>query len=138
HGRPLWSIMSGDAVVQIYRGVLRQVRGGRPVTFRYRCDTADEQRCFEMRVSRTAGDQVQFHSRLLSRQTRGAISWLSPRMLQGPPVTLCSWCGRVEFAAVWREVETAVEVVPDDACVEHGICPDCAQRFIKEFATEQK
>lgn len=137
-GRPLWSIMSGEAVVQIYRGVLRRAREGKPVALRYRCDTADEQRCFEMQVCRTSGDQIEFHSRLLSRQGRGAISWLQPSELQGPPVTLCSWCGCVEFAAVWREVEAAVEVVPDDARVEHGICPDCARRFMDEFADGQK
>jgi hypothetical protein len=53
-------------------------------------------------------------------------------------VTLCSWCGRVEFAGVWREVEAAVEVVPDDARVEHGICPDCARQFMDDFAAGQK
>ncbi len=138
HGRSLWSIMSGDAVVQIYRGVLRRAREGKPVAFRYRCDTADEQRCFEMQVRRASGDQVEFHSRLLSRQTRGAISWLQSTDLQGPPVTLCSWCGCVEFAAAWRAIEATVEVVPDDARVEHGICPECARRFMDEFAAGQK
>jgi len=138
-GRSIWSVLSGDATGQIYRRLVRRVRGDRAlVTFQYRCDLAHQRRWFEMSIESRDGQRVEFRSRLLSVSPRPPVGWLESVTGYGPPVVLCSWCGQVLHQGEWLEIEHAAPVVPDSARLEHGICPACAVKFTSEFAAGQK
>lgn len=138
-GRSIWSVVSGDVTEQIYRRLLQRVRAERsPVSFQYRCDLAHQRRWFELSLHSADGKRVEFRSRLLNVTARPPVSWLEQVTGYGPAVVLCSWCGHVLHDGEWLEIERAAPMVPDSARVEHGICPDCAVKFLAESAAGQK
>src|SRR5450631_2450126 len=54
-GRSLWEFVSDGTTRQVYRDLLVRVRGGRTVTFSYRCDSPSLRRY--MRMTMTPGAQ---------------------------------------------------------------------------------
>lgn len=110
--------------------------GGRQAYFRYRCDSPNCRRFMEMRINRSAPDQVEFRSRVLHMEMRDPVGLLDPGLVRRSTEVLkvCSWCKSVWANTSWVEVEQAVDrlgllsapVLPQ---ISHGICPTCSERM---------
>jgi len=132
----LWSFVGDDTTRELYRRMVARARNGHTVQFRYRCDAPAERRVFEMRIDLMPGDEVEFHSQMVSSEPRSPVGWLHRTAARSRDfVAMCGWCGRVSLSAgQWVEIEQAIEqhrafqgaVAPR---ITHGICPECLQRM---------
>ncbi len=130
-GRSLWGFISDATTRQLYRDVLRRVRGGRPVRFNFRCDSPAIRRLMEMDVTLAAAGGVEFRTRALSEDSRPFQALLAPSALHSDELMrMCSWCKKVDVGGAWAEVEEAVArlrlferaLLPS---ITHGICDPC-------------
>jgi hypothetical protein len=137
-GHSLWEFVSDVTTRQVYQDLLVRVRGGRTVTFSYRCDSPSLRRFMQMTMTPRAQNGVGFDSLTLRTESR------VPPMLAVPPTSQsntllrgCSWCKRVAVGDDWVEVELAVErlgLFGDGApsAITHGMCPPCFARIMDE------
>lgn len=133
-GRSLWSYVEGDEVQDLWRRLLARVRADQCETrVPFRCDGPGVRRWFEMTISPTQDDGVQFRSVLVVESPRPDIVLLDrwvDRLADSAPLVVCSWCGRGHDGVNWRELD---DVVRDRRLLEkssvprldHGICPTC-------------
>ncbi|HEX5818112.1 MAG TPA: hypothetical protein VFY20_04495 [Gemmatimonadales bacterium] len=130
-GRSIWSYVSDLTLGQIYRHVVEDVRRGREVRLRFRCDAPTERRLLEMTVRGAGRGVVQFRTHELATVPRPPEALLDASTSRvGTPVPVCSWCNRVRAVDGWLEVEQAVEhmhlmlrsVLPP---LTHGACDSC-------------
>ncbi|WP_442889153.1 hypothetical protein [Congregicoccus parvus] len=141
-GRLLWEFIEDRAVVALYRQIVRRVRGGRRVRFRYRCDSPDARRLYRMEIRRTSDGPVEFVHELVHEEHRSRVEVLDRAC--GPRgdelLRVCSWCERAALPdARWVSIEEAVEslqlmqqeVMPK---ITHGICERCAGRMKRNLA----
>lgn len=131
-GRPLWDFITGTEVRHLYELILGRVRGGRTVSFPFRCDAPHLRRHMRMAVAPLAAGAVRFLCVLLRQEARAPAALLDPSRRPGEDVLiLCSWCKRVAVApGEWAEVEDAVARLGLFEAAElpglsHGICPPC-------------
>lgn len=136
-GRPIWDFIRDRNVRQLYRHLVERARGGRPLEFRYRCDSPTERRVFVMRIRATADGGIEFSSELLSATPRPPVGLLAAEAVRSlAAVRVCSWCQRIAVGPdEWVEAEVAVdrlellhsETLP---ALTHGICPACYDRML--------
>jgi hypothetical protein len=141
-GRSLWDFIQDRTVVALYRQMVRRVRDGRRVRFRYRCDSPEARRLYRMEISRTPGGLVEFANELIREERRSRVDVLD--LAHGPRgaelLRVCSWCERAALPdGRWVPIEEAVEslhlmqkeVMPQ---ITHGICERCAGRMKRNLA----
>jgi hypothetical protein len=141
-GRSLWDFIQDRTVVVLYRQMVRRVRDGRRVRFRYRCDSPEARRLYRMEISRTTAGLVEFANELIREEHRSRVDVLD--LACGPRSTellrVCSWCERAALPeGRWVAIEEAVEalhlmqkeVMPQ---ITHGICERCADRMKRNLA----
>ena len=131
-GHPLLDSISDGTVRELYVGMIKRARVGRPIRFRFRCDAPDRRRVFEMDIHLIDGREVEFHSTLIHEEVRPAVAVLeSGRIRDERMLRVCSWCQQVAMPdGSWVPVEEAVatlhllegETVPR---ITHGICLQC-------------
>lgn len=135
-GRLLWRVLPQAA--EWYGPLVRRVReDGRPVVFQFRCDTPDVRRLMRMRISPESEGGVCFESATIAVQERPAVALIADPLTgrEGAPVTMCSWCKRVEVLGEWLEVELALDRLPTGGRpslppVTHGVCPRCLHELV--------
>lgn len=131
--RPLWDFITDAATREIYRRILASVRGGRPLRFTFRCDSAERLRLFEMTVERREDGSVEFRTRTLSDERRSRTARPDPAVaVPEGPVRVCGWCKKICVDGVWGEVDEAVAKLwffqpPRLREVTHGMCEQCYQ-----------
>jgi hypothetical protein len=118
--------------------ILKRVRAGRAMQFRYRCDSPASRRQFEMAVTPQEPGMVQFASTLLSEEARPPVAALEEgRARDDRLLPVCSWCQRVALPdGAWVAVEEAVarmnyleaSTLPE---ITHGICPTCSAEMMR-------
>ena len=128
-GKVLWDYVADPSSADLYRRLVAQVRNGRTVRFRLRCDSPEMFRLLEMRIYKTDAERVRFATRVKVLEPRsGEVINASDT---GEPLLVCSWCSRVNMdAQIWYDVEIAVTQMriferSNPPAVSHGICPDC-------------
>jgi hypothetical protein len=130
-GRSLWDYIADATTRQVYFDVLKQVRAGRTVQFRLRCDSPSYMRLLEMRVAQVAAGVTEFRSRVIWEEPQEYQALLEPdRAFSDQFLHVCAWCKKINVAGVWAEVEDAVislrlfehPLLPQ---LTHGICPSC-------------
>lgn len=136
-GQELLGAVSDPSVRQLYREILKRVRGGAAVSFDYRCDAPDWRRTFAMTVRLLADGNVEFESTLLHEEARPTVALLSPGEKRNDTfLIVCSWCQRVKLSDnLWLPVEEAVrelrlleaEQLP---AISHGICRRCSETMM--------
>jgi PAS domain-containing protein len=135
-GRALWDFIADRTIREIYRRLLLRVRDGRPMRYRYRCDSPRHRRVFEMQLKAMPDGGVEFTSTLETEEARPAVISLldanAPRSTE--LVRMCSWCHGVRWAGEsWVPLEAAVErlhlrEVHAMPSLTHGICEPCAKK----------
>ena len=136
-GRSLWDFVSGFAVRDLYRSLVRRVRGGHPVSFEFRCDGPAERRLLRMEMRAAGGGNVGFHSEIVRVEEREPVN-VHPAIFSGRAlpaerfIAVCSWCKRIRLPkAHWVEVEEAVvklQLFREPPRLTHGICGACYER----------
>lgn len=136
-GRALWDFISDGTVREIYRRLLKKVRGGEHVQFDYRCDSPGQRREFAMAVAPLDTGAVEFVSTARHVTARHPVSLLSaaPPSAGDPFIRICSWCHAARTdASPWLPLEVALielrllDLEPPPR-VSHGICEPCAERM---------
>lgn len=133
--RSLWDFISDRTIREIYRRMLWRVRDGRPMRYRYRCDSPRHRRVFEMQLKAEVDGGVEFRSTLQSEEVRADVSLLDAKAERTSVlVRMCSWCHDVRWPSeAWSRLEDAVErlhlheahAMP---ALTHGICEPCARK----------
>lgn len=133
-GRSLWDFVTDPSLQELYRRLMKDVRAGRSVRFRCRCDAPAERRVFaiEIKLAAPQPGEVEYITELVAVQPRPSVSWLEGHQSRGPNlVPICSWCSRVRLPdGLWVAIEQAMEKYEDllgDRVpgLTHGICEDC-------------
>jgi hypothetical protein len=134
----LWDFISHPETKELFHDLLKKVREtGRPVTFPYRCDSADCRRFMELQILRLPNQEIEFRSRILREERRAPVRLMEDKVERTEELLImCSWCKKVAMPAQrWVEVETAVnELHLFDAArlprISHGICQACASHLL--------
>jgi hypothetical protein len=138
--RPLWDFVTDPTTQQLYRDMLRRVRAGRPVRFRFRCDSPARRRLLEMDVRAGDGGGVEFRVRTVSEEDRPYQPLFDPHAGRSDErLRVCGWCKKVHVGDAWAEVEDAVArlhlferaAMPE---VTHGICEECFRAMTDTLA----
>jgi hypothetical protein len=141
-GQPLLMFLSDAATVHLYELLFKRVaHTRRPLTFPIRCDGAARRRFLELTVSPAARGGFLVSSVLVRSEPRRPILLFDRGARRRPePVTVCSWCQRLQARGRWVEVEDAVALLRlfdrDDApIVQSGVCDAC-ERFMLTLLRE--
>lgn len=129
--RPLLHFIADHTTRHLYEQVLIRARAGRKAVFTFRCDSADERRLLEMRVSPLEHGDVLFVTETLSIEHRAHVATLdlaAPR--SGDLIRVCGWCKKVHDGDCWTEIEEALHRLKLLECIPvprltHGICESC-------------
>lgn len=131
-GQKLFDSTTDITVRELYLQMLRRVRAGTPVRFRYRCDAPDRRRTFEMVIHALTGDTVEFVSTLEHEELRPKVDVLEAgRPRDDRVLRVCSWCQKVALPdKSWVPVERAVDILHllealTFPRLTHGICESC-------------
>ncbi|MFT5129342.1 MAG: hypothetical protein ACI8W8_002964 [Rhodothermales bacterium] len=128
----LWSFISGQETVHLYRLLLQRVRDEHvSITIPYRCDAPARRRY----MTRTFRPDKDGHADFLSQnhrsEDREPLAILAPGPVHHSDlITMCSFCKRVAYGGGWGEIEDAIatmrlferELPPP---ISHGACPGC-------------
>lgn len=137
-GTSLWSQIGDATTAELYRLLLRRVRGGHAIDVSFDGSGPGVRREMRLHMRSLPHDHVECTSTVVREQRSDAPDG-NPRGLQPPKqLTVCSWCGRMRVGNAWREVDEAVaaervflDVVP--TVITHGACPDCAHQLTNDI-----
>lgn len=138
-GRELDQFIEDDETRALYALILDSVRGSnRPVAFRFRCDSPDERRFCELRITPDADGSIDFESRILHTESRPPVPLLQAgaRRDENEILKACSTCKRIAVSDdEWLEIEQAIECLELDKRertprISHGICADCHRTIV--------
>jgi hypothetical protein len=136
-GRSLWEFVTDATTRQLYRDVLKRVRGGRQVRLQLRCDTPAVRRLLELDVSQASPGTIDFRTRVIWIEHREHQALLEPdRASSEELLPTCAWCKKVDLGGTWVEVEDAVAQLrlferPLLPRLTHGICQSCYAEITK-------
>ncbi|MDQ1255884.1 MAG: hypothetical protein QG656_478 [Candidatus Hydrogenedentes bacterium] len=133
-GRNLFEFVSEPETVLIYRQMIAKVRaGGALVRFRFRCDSPETRRLFEMTMTRQDAADVRFDVLTIEtapHETGALLDRTAPR--GNDLLVVCGWCKKVRHENDWIEIDEAVRVIgllerAVMPSISHGICEACAE-----------
>ena len=135
--RNLWDFVSDELTRHIYKQMTAEVRKGRSLTFGFRCDSPDQVRFLEMRMTPFSEEGVQFETftSYIEERPPQEIFRRSSKVID-EVVIACSWCKKIKTAEnVWHEVEQAIQIlqlfdVDPAPQLSHGMCEDCYGKMI--------
>jgi len=139
-GRSLWDFVTGPTLRELYRRLMKEVRSGRPVRFRCRCDAPAQRRVFLISIDPLPSGQVEYTTLLTAIERREAVTWLDAQQPRSSDlVCVCSWCGRVRLPeGSWVAIEEAMERYEDlhgpaVPGLTHGICEYCLTQMVGQL-----
>jgi hypothetical protein len=141
-GKVLWSEIADLTLRVLYHQLVALARQGRPIRYRFRCDSPTQRRLFEMEIRGTKSGLVEFASTLLETESRPAVPLLDSHQARSQElVRMCSWCQRIAVAGAWLPVESAMAelglmertVLPR---LTHGICDECNAKVSAQIDAE--
>jgi hypothetical protein len=138
--RPLWDYIADSTTRELYRQLLRRVRGGSPVCFNFRCDSPTCRRLLGMEVAHREDGAVEFRTHTLWERAREpAPPPAAIAVSAGQLVRVCGWCKKMFAGGSWEEVEVAVARLqlferPLPLSLTHGICEECYRTMLETLA----
>ncbi len=137
-GRNLMNFVEGDVTRMYVRTLIQSARLLRkPLVRAYRCDSPDQRRFMEMRLSLERSGLLRWEHRLLRSEPlarRLQFHATSP-VLRPHGVVRCSMCNRLKSSHGWTEPDLTEipETVHDGAIpVIYGVCPNCLSSLPKK------
>lgn len=139
-GRNVIDFVSGDVTKMYVRTILQSARLLRsPLVRLYRCDSPDQRRFMEMRLTLQDDGLLKWEHRMI--RAENLQRRMSFRLATGTQaarcVVRCSMCNRLKSAKGWHEPDLAPSPVPvenEAIPVIYGVCPDCQGRLHKPAA----
>ena len=130
-GRKLLNFVQGDTTKMYVRTILQSARlTRRPLVRNYRCDSPDQRRFMEMRLSMEDNGLLKWEHRLLRTENmmRSLSFFPAAGLAAAKCVVRCSMCNRLKSASGWQEPDVAPLPTPmagESIPVIYGVCPDC-------------
>lgn len=140
-GAPLWDHLEGAAIIQVFQTLIKRVREGKPMEFKFRCDSPQLRRTLSLQMFPHADGSVTFQTRTLHVETR-SNGHATQGISEMDRLVVCSWCRKIEVGDdIWTEVEDSVDtlrlfdatVLPE---VSHGICETCYATLMSTGSNE--
>lgn len=140
-GQSIWSHISCERTVRLYKRIFASARAGKPVQFFLRCDSPTVRRLLHVSVSPTIEGRVRTTTLLFRADERDPLH-TTPCCESHPSddrcYTLCTWCNKLD-ADGWLELEDVIgnrssagRATPP--AVRHGICDACHDRIDQQVA----
>jgi hypothetical protein len=130
-GRNLLDFVAGDVTKMYVRTILQSARlMRRPMVRAYRCDSPDQRRYMEMRLTMENSGLLKWEHRMLRVENlQRRMDFRPAAGLHGAKcVVRCSMCNRLKSPSGWQEPDVAPlppafegGVIP----TIYGVCPDC-------------
>lgn len=133
--RSLWDFIVDSTTRELYRQILKRVREGHSIRFKFRCDSPTYRRLLQMEVCQAVPGTVEFLTSTLSETHRGPPVFLTGgASLPDELLRVCGWCKKVLVGGSWVEVEQAVEHLQvfersSVPLTTHGICEPCHEKM---------
>jgi hypothetical protein len=129
-GRPLLDFISGNVTRQFIQALLQIVRtGNQSIELEYRCDSPNERRCMQMRVSVDESGLVHFFNAILRTESRKNKVLISRSTQRSKNTTVrCSMCNLIKPLKDWIEPEqfsSSNKAKNIELLVIYGICEGC-------------
>jgi hypothetical protein len=133
-GRSLWDFVADRTTRGLYKDLLARARGGRAVSFPFRCDSPDARRFLVMEMRPAGEGRVEFLVRARAVEPRPPVPL--PQERPGGLLRACGWCRRVAGPGGWLEVEDAVRELglfeaKELPAATHGICARCEDEMVR-------
>lgn len=129
----VWEFVAGMEVTLIWQEILARARGGKPVSFPYRCDSPAQRRLLLMEVKPLQSGGVEFVSSVSRIEDRDPVALLAAHYADGTAIRSCSWCRRFD-AGGFVEVEEAIErlglLEQEMRPITHTICEGCSPELL--------
>lgn len=143
-GRNIIDFVAGDVTKMYVRTILQSARlMRRPLVRAYRCDSPDQRRFMEMRLSMESNGLLRWEHRMLrSENLQRRMEFRPAANLQSSRcVVRCSMCNRLKSPAGWCEPDVAALPARfEDGVVPaiYGVCPDCQSAISRSPAGHGK
>ncbi|NBZ89270.1 hypothetical protein [Stagnihabitans tardus] len=129
-GRPIWDFVTGLDTRSYMNALLFAARSaGQSVSVRYRCDSIEEWRLYELLIEPLAENGLRLSHRpleLIRRRT-------PPIAPQGEPLRCCSQCLRSRHGDRWEDSDIHPALEPHK--VDFVVCPLCKAEAQKAIRT---
>lgn len=139
-GRSLWDFLSDRPTIDLYRVMVKRLRGGSSrIRFRLRCDSPDRRRLLTVEMTGDDKGGVLFNVTPIFEETRPWVALLGqPAHLRGAGLlTVCGWCMRAEMASgAWVEIEEAAQALglsegEPMPRLRQGVCTTCREAITR-------
>ncbi|MRR52166.1 MAG: hypothetical protein EG825_14875 [Rhodocyclaceae bacterium] len=137
-GRNLIDFVSGDETKMYVRAILNSARlFRRPMVRTYRCDSPDQRRYMEMRLTIVDDNLIKWEHRMVRSESlqRRMRFRVAAGFDAGKLIVRCSVCNRLKSGSSWHEPDQA-PLTPtegeEEYLVAYGVCPDCQGKFSRE------
>lgn len=132
--RRLWNFVVDATTREIYRLMLGRIRDGRCLQYTLRCDSPKCLRLLEMKVHCREDGTVEFHTHVVSEESRQPPDLTDKAAELGELLRVCSWCKKVYSGGTWMELEEAVDLMGFfhdtlPLSMTHGICDGCLREM---------
>lgn len=139
-GQPLERFITGWETRHLYEIVYERVRqSGQDVLIPFRCDSPEFRREFQMRVSLSEKNCLDFTVRVI-RITQRPPNQLLDSLVEhsSESFVICSWCKRIQMESTcWVDIEEAVKMQnlfgAAPPSLTHEVCPDCLKTIIHQI-----
>jgi hypothetical protein len=140
-GKPLWGFIEGEDLSHAYGQIFKAVRTKQQAAvFKFRCDSAECRRYFQLTVSPLQDDELLLSTHPLREDLRDPVPLLDPDVKRGEAfLAICSWCIKARLPTnEWVELEDAINRLDLLAraampSLTHGICVDCQSTIEHEL-----
>jgi len=131
--RQIWNYINGGDTREIYNILFKRVRRQqKPITFHYRCDSADTRRFMKMEILPESDDSIKFISSVLKIEKRPPVSLLDVSISRTEDIVIiCSWCKDIWVYDIgWVNIEEGVRRLGIfDSIAQprltHSVCANC-------------
>jgi hypothetical protein len=129
-GTRLWRHISDMSLRHFYKVLLSRVRlSGESLTIPYRCDSPDQIRFMEMKITRLKSGELEIRCRQLRKPKSETTGTLATAKMLPQSVVMCLWCDKVETSK-WLEPEQAaqkLQILNNTLpwIISHSVCPSC-------------
>jgi hypothetical protein len=138
----LFDFISDNKTAHLYELMFAKVKQhDEPLTFHFRCDTADKRRVIELKIFLVNETTIGVRNCTIDEVARPSVTHLEPLVETSEQfLTMCSWCKKVRVENdQWLEVEEAIRQLnlfhqsPVPA-LTHTICNTCYARQLEELS----
>lgn len=140
-GHLLWDFIQGAETRQLYTYLLKKVRTGKRISpIPFRCDSPQQRRFLELRLTPLTGDHIEISSKIVRYEKRVPVGLLDNKISRSKElIRICSMCKKIAITEnEWVEIEVGLKkfkVFEEQKLpgLTHGLCPACYEIAISDL-----